>query len=193
MQPLPDEKELIERAQRGDREAVSTLYEHYTRSIFQYISYRVEVDVVAEDLTAEVFLRMVRGLPDYVYTGAPMGAWLFRIAANQVADHYRQQAKLSPVQLAETHRSDAIDPLDAVAKEDESARLRQALQALSEDYQNVLVLRFMQDLPYAEVAAVMDRSEAAVRVLQHRALKALDTALSKQQGSHQEDRQGDDD
>lgn len=187
MQPPPDEKELIERAQHGDQEAVSALYEHYARSIFQYISYRVETDAEAEDLTAEVFLRMVRGLPDYNYTGAPLGAWLFRIAANQISDHHRQRAKMPSIQLAETHRSDAADPLAEAVKAEESARLRAALQTLSEDYQNVLVLRFMQELPHAEVATVMDRSEAAVRVLQHRALKALETALAKQPGDQRED------
>lgn len=180
MQPLADEKELIERAQQGDKEAAGRLYEAYAKSIFQYIGYRVETDEIAEDLTAEVFLRMVRGLKKYTYTGAPLGAWLFRVASNQITDHYRQRSKMPTTQIPETYRSNIVDPLDEVLQHEERAHLRQALQTLSEDYQNVLILRFMQDLPHATVALVMERSEAAVRVLQHRALKALNTALTRQ-------------
>src|SRR5689334_7172172 len=89
MQPSPQERELVERAQRGDNEAVSMLYDTYAQAVFRYISYRVESDVIAEDLTGDVFLRMVRGLPEYQDIGAPFGAWLYRIAANRITDFYR--------------------------------------------------------------------------------------------------------
>jgi RNA polymerase sigma-70 factor (ECF subfamily) len=179
MQLPLNERELVERAQHGDKEAVSALYESYVHTIFQYISYRVESDAVAEDLVADVFLRMVRGLPDYQYTGAPLGAWLFRIAANRITDHYRTHRRTATVPLPEDYGSSLGNPFDELMEEEERSRLRTALQALSEDYQNVLILRFMRDLPYAEVADIMDRSEGAVRVMQHRALKSLAAELTK--------------
>lgn len=185
MQPLANEEVLIEQAQQGSKPAIGYLYENYARPVFQYITYRVETDMIAEDLTAEVFLRMVRGIKTYRYTGAPLGAWLFRIASNQIADHYRQRSKLPETQLSETLSSKSENPLEAVVRAEERQHLRTALQTLPEDYQNVLILRFMQDLPHTTVAATMERSESAVRVLQHRALKALNQALIRDENDYQ--------
>lgn len=176
MQPLADERQLIMRAGRGDKDAVSMLYEGYAQAVFRYISYRVESNTVAEDLTAEVFLRMVQGLPRYRDTGAPFGAWLFRIAATQVADHYRGKRRAAEP-LSESQASDETDPLGKVAKAQEQAHLRQALATLSADEQSLLILRFMQGLPHAEVAGILGKSDAAIRVMQHRALKTLAKAL----------------
>jgi RNA polymerase sigma-70 factor, ECF subfamily len=141
--------------------------------IFRYISYRVDADAVAEDLTAEVFLRMVQELPRYQDTKAPLGAWLFRIAANQVSDHYRRKRRTTIEALDDDHASDDTDPFGKLAAEEERAQLRRALAALPEEQQTLLILRFIQQLPHAEVAAIMSRSEAAIRTMQHRALKAL--------------------
>lgn len=173
MQPLPNESQLIAAAQAGDKQAVSTLYEAYAQPIFRYISYRVDSDMTAEDLTAEVFLRMVQGLPNYQDSGAPLGAWLYRIAATQVADHYRRNRRVSPEPISEEQPSDDTDPFGKTAKNEEREQLRRALAALSEDFQTLLILRFMQQLPHLEVAAIMNKSEAAIRVMQHRALQAL--------------------
>lgn len=176
MESLPNERQLIARAKAGDKAAVGALYEAYAQPIFRYISYRVESDVVAEDLTADVFLRMVQGMGRYEDTGVPFGAWLYRIAANLVTDHYRGR-KRATEQLTENEPSDDTDPFGKTAKEQEREQLRQALASLSEDYQTLLVLRFMQGMPHNEVAAIMNKSEAAIRVMQHRALKALGDQL----------------
>jgi RNA polymerase sigma-70 factor, ECF subfamily len=180
MQPLSNEHELIAAAQAGDKAAVSTLYEAYTQPIFRYISYRVESDMIAEDLTAEVFLRMVQGLPRYQDSGAPFGAWLYRIAATQVADHYRQRRHTALEPISETEPSDDTDPFGKTVKAIEHEQLRRALAALSEDYQTLLILRFMQQLPHSEVALIMNKNETAIRVMQHRALQAL----AKELGAH---------
>lgn len=171
MQPLPNERQLIAQAQRGDKAAVSALYEAYVQAIHTYIGYRVESDMIAEDLTAEVFLKMVQGLPRYRDAGAPFGAWLYRIAATQVADHYRHHKRI--VDLSENQATDDTDPFGKAAKKEEQQRLRQALAALSPDFQTLLILRFMQGQSHSLVAAALNKSEAAIRVMQHRALKAL--------------------
>lgn len=175
MQPLPNEGQLIAQAQRGDKAAVSALYEAYVQAIHSYIGYRVESDMIAEDLTAEVFLKMVQGLPRYRDVGAPFGAWLYRIAATQVADHYRQHKRI--VDLSENQATDDTDPFGKAAKKEERQRLRTALATLPSDFQTLLILRFMQGQPHSMVAAALNKSEAAIRVMQHRALKALATEL----------------
>ena len=173
MQPLPDERELIRRAQKGDKEAISALYRAYAQPIFRYISYRVDSTEVAEDLTADIFLRMVRNLPNYKLTAAPFGAWLFRIAANRITDFYRE---IQPSEaLSEEYSIEPYD--DTFEQEDERSRLRAALRKLPEEYQTILILRFMQELPHADVASIIGKSTAAVRVVQHRALKSLAALL----------------
>jgi len=188
MQPPPNERDLIERAQQGDKSAVSILYEAYVQGIFQYISYRVESDTVAEDLTGDVFLRMVRGLAEYKYTGAPLGAWLYRIAANRIADYYRENRYGTAIAISEETESDSSDLFSDMAQKEEQTHLREALQSLSEDYQNVLILRFIKDMPHAEVAEAMGKTESAVRIMQHRALKALAGVLGKITGNTSERR-----
>ena len=179
MQPPPDEQQLIASAKQGDKTAISALYHAYVQGIFRYISYRVESDAVAEDLTAEVFLHMVQALPGYHYTQAPLGAWLFRVAANQITDHYRRNRRVVAEPLSDNQAADDTDPFRRIEDEQERAEIREALNALPEEYQTLLILRFMQQLPHAEVAAIMRKSEAAIRVMQHRAL----TALAKAMGS----------
>lgn len=173
----PNESQLIVRAQTGDQEAVSALYESYIEAIFQYVNYRIDSRMIAEDITAEVFLRMVRGLKDYEDRGLPFGAWLFRIAANLVREYYRRGKRTSVVALSDHERSDDTDPLDRLARQEERQQLTEALHALSEDYQDILILRFMKNLSHAEVAIILEKSETAVRSLQHRALKALGEQL----------------
>lgn len=177
MNPPPNEQQLVQRAQTGDKEAVSALYEAYAQPVFQYVFYRVESRAAAEDITAEVFLRMVRGLPGYQDLGLPFGAWLFRIAATRVADYYRENKKINFTLISDDYRSDDTDPFDRLDRQEERARLQEALQQLSEDHQNVLILRFMKNLSHAEVALIMNKSEANVRSMQHRALKALGEQL----------------
>jgi RNA polymerase sigma-70 factor (ECF subfamily) len=173
MQPLPNERQLIAAAQTGDKQAVSTLYEAYAQPIFRYISYRVESDTTAEDLTAEVFLRMVEGLPRYQDSGAPLGAWLYKIAATQIADFYRHNRRIVSEPISDEEPGDDTDPFGITARQEEREALRRALAALPEDFQTLLILRFMQQLPHSEVAAIMNKSEANIRVMQHRALQAL--------------------
>lgn len=177
MDDRTDERHIIAKAQAGDKEAMSHLYQTYSEPIFQYISYRVDSRMLAEDLTAEVFLRMVRSLKQYEDRGLPFGAWLFRIAANLIHEHYRQNKQLPVTLLTEDERSDDTDPFDRLARQEERERLTRALRALPAEYQDILILRFMQNLSHTQVAAILDKSETAVRALQHRALKALGEQL----------------
>jgi RNA polymerase sigma-70 factor, ECF subfamily len=173
MRQLPDEQELLAKAVQGDQEAVALLYERHVDAIFAYLRYRVDSDLVAEDLTSEVFLRMVRGLSGFQDRGLPFRAWLYRIAANLLTDHYRQHGKTSDIAITEAYESDDTDPLDSIARDDEQLRLSLAMKQLSPDHQELLILRFIEGLPHAEIAQIMNRSAEALRAMQHRALKAL--------------------
>lgn len=170
---IPTEQELIAHAQRGDEQAITHLYEMHVDAIFEYMSYRVGSRNIAEDLTSDVFLRMVRGLAQYKDHGLPFRAWLFRIAANLIIDHYRTHKKGPDAPLLDNQPTTDTDPLDRVAKHEDQLRMRLAMKGLSEDYQNLLVLRFVENLPYAEIAQILNKSAEALRSMQYRALKAL--------------------
>jgi RNA polymerase sigma-70 factor (ECF subfamily) len=184
MQPILTDQELVMKAQNGDEEALSMLYETYIDSIFAYLSYRVNSTAIAEDLTSEVFLRMVRNLHKYQDWGLPFRAWLFRIAANLLTDHYRSGGKYSFSEVNENYESDDTDPFDRIVKEDEKLLLRLAIQRLPEDYQNLLIFRFVEDLPHTEIAKIMNKSAIALRSMQYRALKALEEQLSQLNEKH---------
>jgi RNA polymerase sigma-70 factor (ECF subfamily) len=173
MQQPPNEQVVINQAQRGDEEAVTLLYETHVDAIFEYVRYRVDSKSTAEDLTSEVFLRMVRGLANYQSQGVPFRAWLFRIAANLVIDHYRQRKKGSDVPLLDDYASDDTDPFERLADSENQLRLQVAIRALPETYQDLLLLRFVENLPHTEIAKIMNKSAAALRAMQYRALKSL--------------------
>ena len=173
MQPSYDEQEVVASARQGDTEAVSLLYDTHVQAVFKYVRLRVDSTAAAEDLTAEVFLRMVRALPTYEHKGIPFRAWLYRIAANLITDHYRQNRKAETVPIVEEYESEDPDPFDHVALGENHARLRQALQALPDEYQTLLILRFIEDLPHTVIAGIMNKPATALRAMQHRALKAL--------------------
>jgi len=148
------------------------LYRRYVPAITRYIAYRVSDEAVVEDLTAEVFLRMVESLPQYRITGAPFEAWLYRIAATRVADYYRYGDRV-PGQLGET-LSSGDPPLElTILEREEFETLRAALRQLTGEQQMILILRFIERKSHREVAAIVGKSERAVAAAQHRALKKL--------------------
>ena len=179
MQPISDERAIVIQAQQGNEEALSILYESYLQAIFQYIRYRVDSTAMAEDLTAEVFLRMVRALPNYEEKGIPFRAWLYRIAANLLVDHYRQRQKNESTPIPEEYESDDTDPINRLAEEEKFLRLRRAMRALPSDYQDLLILRFVEELPHGEIAKIMNKTAMALRSMQRRALKALALEMNK--------------
>lgn len=164
---------LIQRGQQGDREAIAQLYRRYAHAIGRYVTYRVPDDAAVEDITAEVFLRMIEGLPQYRATGAPFDAWLYRIAAARVADYYRQQAR-HPEHTLPDDVADRTPPLDvSVQEREELDTLRRAISQLPDHYQDIITLRFVERKSLAEVAAIQNKSVHAVGMAQHRALKQL--------------------
>jgi RNA polymerase sigma-70 factor (ECF subfamily) len=177
-----DEGQLIERAQRGDRAAISELYRRHVDTIYRYIHLRVGDPIVAEDLTAEVFLKMLEGLGKYHYTGVPLIAWLYRIARARTADHWRRARRRQETALSDQIAAAGADPDAIVSARSERVDLAAALRRLTDDQQQVIILRFVEEMSLAQAAAVMGKSVGAVKALQHRALSSLARLLLDEQG-----------
>jgi RNA polymerase sigma-70 factor (ECF subfamily) len=165
-----DESDLIRRARQRDADAFSELYRRHVDRIFRYLLLRVNDDTVAEDLTSEVFVRALEALDSYEDRGAPFAAWLYRIAKARTIDYWRRLQR-TDVSLDASELDVAIDPPagDVVAYR----ALAGALQHLTDEQQEVILLKFVEGFSIAEVAKITGRSEGAVKALQHRALAML--------------------
>jgi RNA polymerase sigma-70 factor (ECF subfamily) len=174
-----EDAERISRAQDGDVEAFGDLYQKYLNPIYRYIRVRVAESRTAEDLTEAVFLRSFEALGDYEERGLPFSAFLFKVTRNLLVDHYRQQKDEAPLETAErvTVQEPALD--EQLIEKEATSALREALSDLPPDYQDVIRLRVLLSMPTATVADWMNRSEGAIRVLLHRALKNLREHMSK--------------
>jgi RNA polymerase sigma-70 factor (ECF subfamily) len=170
-----DDIQLLRRAQEGDREAFGDLYMRHAQAVFRFLYAHLDNRLDAEDLTAEVFLRVWRSLPGYREQGIPFQALLFRIARNALIDLYRRSDHVEQaLEMDDLPDLEGLtNPGDQVVTRSEYQRVREVLGRLKEDYRSVLVLRFFSGLSPEETALVMGRSTGAVRVLQHRALAAL--------------------
>ena len=168
-----DDARLIERAKRGEVEAFGCLYERYLESIYRYIRTRVAEDRTAEDLTETVFLRSFESLSRYKEKGLRFSAFLYQIARNLLVDHYRQKEEELPLESADQISVSPSRIDDIIVIQDQVDRLRVGLEALPEEYREIIRLRVLLELSTTECAEWIGRSEGAVRVLLHRAMKAL--------------------
>ncbi len=171
---------LADRATRGDREAFGQLYDLYLDRIYRYVYYRLGNVRDAEDLAEQVFLNAWRAMPRFRADETPVVAWLIRIAQNAVVDHLRTRRVGAPLDEEMVDQSRWADPVALADLRCTQGELRRAVLGLKPDQQQVILLRFIEDLSYPEVAAALGKSEGAVRVIQHRALAALREALSKE-------------
>lgn len=172
-------QQLIKRARQGDTNAIGDLYECYRLSIYRYMYYRTGDSQVADDLTSEVFLRMIRALAGYRMQDVAFQAWLFQIARNLLNDHYRKMSVRNHVQLEENVMEDPQNPRSRPVEHTlNSVTLRKALDLLSGEQRDVIVMRFVNGMPISEVAATLNKSEDAVKGLQRRALTHLRDVLS---------------
>jgi len=169
-------EQLVKEAKGLDRNALAELCEYFYPKIYRYVFYRVNSAEEAEDITGEVFLRMIKSLPKQ---RGSFQAWLFRIASNLVIDFYRRRARqpeLIPVEeghASPTHKS--IDSQDIFLQD----RLKQSLPKLSPEQQQVITLKFIDGYKNSEIADILGKSVGAVKGLQFRALTALKKLLPR--------------
>jgi RNA polymerase sigma-70 factor (ECF subfamily) len=167
--------ELVALAQQGNEEAIGALYDLHCQAIFRYFRARLDHRQAAEDLTGEVFRRMLAGLPQYRSIHLPFQAWLFRIAHNLLVDYYRREGNHMsiPLEETETFGGDEIDPASIVEEKLTIEHVHQALSHLEPSQRDVLALRFLSGLSLKETALAMNKSEDAIKALQRRGLAAL--------------------
>jgi RNA polymerase sigma-70 factor (ECF subfamily) len=167
------------RAAQADRAAFGVLYRRYLDRVYGYCFYLLGDHHDAEDATERTFLAALAAIDRFTDEGASFRSWLFRIAHNQLANALRGRRRRRTDALdAVPELAGGEDPARTVDRADDARRVRRALETLPEDRRQVLVLRFVDGLSAREIGEVLGRSEGAVRVLQHRALRELARLLA---------------
>jgi RNA polymerase sigma-70 factor (ECF subfamily) len=171
--------ELIQRAQQGDPHAIGELYLAHHEQTYKYICSRVGDPALAEDLTGEVFVRVVTRLPSYQDTGVPFQAWLYRIAHNLLMDHFRKTNRTFAVQLEPegTHLPMQENPASQVETQLTLEHLQRVLTQMDTEQAEVIRLRFMVGLPIKDVAERLGKTVAAIKAIQHRGVITLRAVL----------------
>lgn len=174
---------LVERAQAGDADAFAEIYHRYLDVVFRFIYFRVTNRQVAEDLTAETFLRALKRIGGVTWQGRDIGAWLVTIARNLVADYFKSGRYRFEVTTADVLEADDEDhgpegsPELAVVDHITNVTLLGAVQRLNPEQRECIVLRFLHGFSVAETAQAMGKNEGAIKALQYRAVRALHRLL----------------
>jgi RNA polymerase sigma-70 factor, ECF subfamily len=171
-QPTPETK-----AQSGNLPSAEELYREHHEHIFRFIWSRVSDAPLAEDLTGEVFTRMVVNLPNYRDRSLPFRAWLYQIARNLVIDHHRKESSIQRLNEVVHQNPGAISPEEKAETVLTLERVQRALEKIDPAQREVVQLRFLAELSLDEVALVINKSVATVKALQHRGLAALRAQL----------------
>jgi RNA polymerase sigma-70 factor (ECF subfamily) len=170
---------LVERAQAGEAEAFGLIYDRYVDTVFRFVYFRVGNRQLAEDLTADTFLRALKRIGSFTWQGRDLGAWLVTIARNLVADHFKSGRYRLEVTTGDVLDADREDrgpegsPEAAVVDHITNVALLTAVKQLNPEQQECIVLRFLQGFSVAETAQAMGKNEGAIKALQYRAVRAL--------------------
>ena len=168
----------IERARAGDQQALAAVYDWYLPRVYRYILSRLGDVAEAEDLTEDIFLRMLGAIADYKRTGVPFSAWLFRIARNHLVSYYRKNGnRKDHGTLQETMADSRPDPASIVETQLILGEVAEAVQRLPDAQRDVIALRFAVGLSIAETAQVLGKRQGNVKALQHKAVTRLQKIL----------------
>jgi RNA polymerase sigma-70 factor, ECF subfamily len=163
---MADERLRIEAAQT-DPSRFADLYEEHFERVYAYVLRRVSDRSEAQDITADVFQQALANIGRFEWRGVPFAAWLYRIAANAVADHYVRAARTSPSSPAQSATDESYEDVER------RAALFRSVDRLPPDQRRVIVLRFAEEKSIREIAQALGRSEGAVKQLQWRGLQSL--------------------
>ena len=183
---MPDiefnEEDVLVCASQGDRDALGQLYGRYIDRIFNYVYYRTGNLHDAEDLTARVFQRAMNHIHNYTDRGVPFSAWLYRIAHNLVANWHRDRSRKQEIPLNDLPvlPSKGDHPERNLVRSQEQESLLRLIRRLPPERQNLLILKFVENMSNAEIGKIMGRSEGAVKSLYHRTLLALRDQIGDQ-------------
>lgn len=176
------ENEYLQLAKAYDLTAIAAIYDHFEAKIYSYIYHRVGNQSVAQDLTSQVFLRVLESIQIDRAWETSFTGWLYRIAHNLVIDHYRRRGRTTQVSLDDMSelRSKSESPEHAAERALAAERLRAAINLLTEEQAQVVTLRFLEGMSILEVAGIMDKTEGAIKALQYRAVSSLRRIMEPQ-------------
>ena len=175
---MQDEESLVRRAQQHDQMALTQLYEENFDRIYRYIVLKIGERTEAEDMTQQVFINALKSISSFKWKGTPFSAWLFRIAHNQVVDYLRKKSRQPVYSLNESITASDDNPQKMTEQKMNIEQLVLATKGLTAAQREVIALRFAAELPIAQVAKVMGKSEGAIKALQHSAVVALRKILN---------------
>jgi RNA polymerase sigma-70 factor (ECF subfamily) len=175
---IPDAfwRDPVERA-KTDPAAFGELYDRYSARIYRFVRSRIQDDGLAEDVTSDVFMSALRGIKGYQDQGRPFSCWLYRIAANAVASHYRNRRPQLSLDDAVDLAAIEIDPADAVIDRERVRVVWQAVDRLPPQQRAAMILKFSDDLTMEDIGAVLGKSPAAAKLLVYRAVQRIRAEL----------------
>jgi RNA polymerase sigma-70 factor, ECF subfamily len=173
-------RRLVERAQQGDREALEELYLIHFDRIYSYLHMSVGNKHDAEDLTTQTFLKMLESIKRFRWQSAPFSAWLFRIAHNLAMDHFRARRRWQPEAevpepVGAEEPSAELEAMQSIGRES----MLELIEKLSPEQQQVLTLKFVFNFANTDVATILEKTEGAIKSLQHRALASLQKQIAQ--------------
>jgi RNA polymerase sigma-70 factor (ECF subfamily) len=175
------ESRLLERAREFDAQALAEIYDRYAGPIYRYL-YRYLGDAAqAEDLTSEVFLKLLHVLNTRRAPRDRLQGWLYRVAHNLAMDWFRRESKTTTWALDERLVAEGDSPSTAMEKLQTQQRLRAAIGSLTPEQQQVILLRFGEGFKITEVSQLLGKSEGAIKIMQHRAIKRLRKLLAEKE------------
>jgi len=172
-------RKLVDQAQQGDRAALEELYLIHFDRIYSYLHMSVGSKHDAEDLTTQTFMKMLESIGRFRWQSAPFSAWLFRIAHNLAMDHFRARRRWQPEAdvpepPGEAEPSAELEAMQSIGRQS----MLELIEKLSPEQQQVLTLKFVFNFPNADVAKILDKTEGAIKSLQHRALASLQKQIA---------------
>lgn len=185
---IAEERTLVERAARGDQRAIGRLYDGYVASLYRFCLARVGNETDAEDLTEEIFLKVMRAVGGFEWRPLPLGeggeerspfrAWIFRIARNHVVSHYRRTASRPTAgEVPEWIEDQQRGPAEMAELAMTVDEVFEAVEQLPQAQREVILLRFGSGLSVAETAEALEKNQTNVKVLQHKGIKKLKEIL----------------
>lgn len=175
---IQEEYLLIEAAKKNPRR-FALLYDRYYRQIFLFVYKRIDEEESTADVTSQVFLKAMQNLPKYQFKGVPFSAWLYRIAINEINQHFRESKASRAISMESTQITDMMDEVSEDATDVNISRMMEAIQQLAPDEVQLIELRFFERMSFKEVADVYNITENNAKVKMYRLLTKMKKLMGK--------------